>query len=308
MTTIHTPAPRKLLPTLDRYEPTNMDSTAVKTFKECPRKYFLRMVLGRSKPEGENASVFAWGTAIHKFLEVLYQTGDSAAAVREGVKLWKPPTKPKFDFQTKERLLKNFIALAKFYEDEKSKGNIEVLGIEEPFNVRFPDGHIIGGRLDQRIKWSGRIWVRDWKTTSKMIQYWKTGLDPSDQAIRYIYAISALHFGIDHAGYPNKVIDGVLFTAIQNMKSKEAHVESISVGKNITQVKRWMDDQVYVHLMMKLCREADVWPMHETNCSFCDFRMVCTQSSESGMEFMLKTQYTLSPWRHEEVDQVTVNE
>lgn len=299
---------RKLLPTLERFEPTNKDSTAVKTWKECPRKYFLRMVLGRSKPEGENASVFAWGTAIHKFLEILYMTGDVGEATQTAIKLYKPPTKPKFDFQTKDRLLKNFIALAAFYQEEKSKKNIEVLSIEEPFNVRFKDGHIIGGRLDQLIKWNGRVWVRDWKTTSKMIQYWKTGLDPNDQAIRYIYAMSALTFGIDTNGYPNKVIDGVVFTAIQNMKSKEAHIESASVGKNITQVRKWIDDQVHVHKLMDMCREEDVWPMHETNCGFCDYRTVCTQSSESGMEYVLRTQFTLSPWRHEEVDQKTINE
>ena len=299
---------RKLLPNFERYEPTSKDSTAVKTFKECPRKYFYRMVLGRTKPEGEWASVFAWGTGLHKFLEKLYETGDTATSLQEAIRLWKPPTKDKFDFQTKERFIKNCIALSSYYLEEKSKGNIQVLSIEQPFNVEFKDGNIIGGRFDQVVKWNGRVWIRDWKTTSKMIQYWKKGLDPNDQAIRYIYAMSCLHFGVDPNGYPNKVIDGVLFVAIQNMKSKESHIESVGIGKNIGQIRRWVDDQIQVHKMMDACREADVWPMHETNCGFCDYQICCTQSSESGMEFMLRNQFVLSPWKHEEVDQTTVNE
>lgn len=299
---------RKLLPTFERFEPENKDSTAVKTFKECPRKYFYRMALGRTKPEGEWASVYAWGTAIHKFLEKLYETGDAGLALQEGIKLWKPVTKDKFDFQTKDRMLKTFVALAAFYNNETSKGNVKVLGIEQPFNVRFKDGHIIGGRFDQIVNWNGRVWIRDWKTTSKMIQYWKKGLDPNDQAIRYIYAMSALHFGVDANGYPNKVIDGIMFVAIQNMKSKEAHIESVTIGKNIGQIRRWVDDQVFVHKMMDACREADVWPMQESNCGFCDYQLVCTQASESGMEHMLKTQYVLSPWKHENTDQVTIHE
>lgn len=294
---------RKLLPTLDRYEPATKDSTAVKTWKECPRKYFYRMALGRTKPEGEWASVFAWGTAIHKFLEVLYSTGQLQLAMTEGLKLWKPVTKDKFDFQTKERLLKNFAKLYEMYVQETEKKNIEVLGIEQAFNIRAPDGEVIGGRFDQIIKWNGRIALRDWKTTSKMVQYWKKGLDPNDQAIRYVYALSSLHFGQDSFGYPNKVIDGVMFVAIQNMKSVEAKIEPVMISKNLTQVKKWIDDQLHVHKMMKLCQEEDVWPMHETNCGFCDYQLVCTQPNESAMEYMLKSQYVLSPWKHEEVDQ-----
>jgi hypothetical protein len=299
---------RKLLPVFDRFEPTTKDSTAVKTFKECPRKYFYRMVLGRQKPEGEWASVFGWGSGLHKALEHIYQSGDLATATIEALKFWKPPTKDKFDFQTKERFLENIAALVNMWQEEKKSGNIEVLGIEQPFNIIFPDGEVIGGRFDQIIKWNGRVWIRDWKTTSKMIQYWKKGLDPNDQAIRYIYAASCLVHGQDENGYPNKVIDGVLFVAIQNMKSVKAKLERVPISKNITQIKKWVDDQKHVHVMMNYCRENDVWPMHETNCGFCDYQMVCTQPSESAMEFTLKTQYVLSPWKHEEVDQKTLNE
>lgn len=299
---------RKFLPTLPRNEPRTKDSTAVKGFKKCPRYYFYRFVLGRTKPEGQWGSVFAFGSAVHKFLEVLYETGDVAHATQEGLKLFRSPTHKSFEFQTKERFIQTCVALFNKYNEEQSKKIVEVIAIEQPFVLKFPDGNDVGGRFDQIIKWNGRIWLRDWKTTSKQLQYWKKGLEPNDQAIRYIYGMSCLQFGQDAQGYPNKVIDGVLFTAIYNAKTVGPQIENVPSSRTLGQVKRWVDDQMYVHRMMDMCREADVWPQNEDSCSFCDFQEVCNQSTEAGMVNMLKTAYVHSPWKHEETDQKTLTE
>jgi hypothetical protein len=300
--------PRKFLPTLQRFEPETMDHTATKEFKKCPRSYFYRMILGRTSPEGKWASVFAWGSSIHKYLEVLYEDGDAGAAALAALPVYKSPTNPTFEWQSKERLLSTFAKLYKMYLEEKSNNVIRVEAIEQPFNICFPDGIPVGGRFDQVMKWNGRMWIRDWKTTSKQINYFKQGLEPNDQAIRYIYALSCLQFGQDEHGYPNKVIDGVLFVAIYNAKTVGPEIQPVPSSRSLTQVKKWVDEQVFLHKQMQLCRENDTWPMHEVNCTFCDFRQVCTQPSEPAMENMLKTHYVLQPWKHEEVDQKAVPE
>jgi len=299
---------KKLLPTLPRFEPESMDHTATKCFKECPRKYFYRMVLGRTPPEGKWQSVFAWGSALHKYLEILYETGDPGAAAQTAIKLFRSPTNPSFEFQSKERFILTVAKLSAMYNEEKKNGIIRVEAIEQPFSFVLPDGVSIGGRWDQLIRWNGRIWIRDWKTTSKQIQYFKQGLEPNDQAIRYIYAASCLQHGMDENGYPNRVIDGVLFTAIYNTKTVGPDVQNIPSSRTMVQVKRWLDEQLFIHKQMAACREADVWPMHEVSCSFCDYRQVCTQPSEASMENMLRTQYLLQPWKHEEVDQQAIKE
>jgi hypothetical protein len=285
------PSFRRLLPALPRQEPSTKDSTAVSTFKECKRKYFYRMVLGRSKPEGEWTSVFAWGSAVHKFLEHLYAGDDVATSTQEGLKIFRAPTHRNFEFQTKERLMQTFIKLFKFYTEEKSRRNVEVIGVEQPFNVIFPDGNVVGGRFDQIIKWNGRIWLRDWKTTSKRIDWWRKALEPNDQATRYIFGMSCLQFGQDKNGYPTKVIDGVLFTAIQNMKTNEAHIEAAPSSRNLWQLKKWMDDQMHIHGEMDRCRDADIWPMNEKACFMCEYKEVCNAPSEAAMEGMLKTHF-----------------
>ncbi len=299
---------RKLLPNLPRFEPENMDHTATKCFKECPRKYFYRMVLGRTAPEGKWQSVFAWGSSVHKYLEVLYETGDAGAAMQAALPIFKSSTNPTFDFQTRERLIATFAKLLKMWQDETKNGVIKVEAIEQPFNILFPDGISIGGRFDQLIKWNGRTWIRDWKTSSKQLTYFKQGLEPNDQAIRYIYAASVLQHGLDENGYPNRVIDGVLFTVIYNTKTVGPDVQGVPSSRTMLQVRKWVDDQVFIHKQMKMCRDEDMWPMHEVSCSFCDFRQVCTQPSEAAMENTLKTQYLLQPWKHEEVDQQLIKE
>ena len=253
---------RRFLPTLPRHEPENYDHTRVKCFKECPRKYFYRMVLGRTAPEGKWASVFRWGTAIHKYLEVLYETGDAGVAASKALPIWIAPTNPSFEYQTKERLLLTFAKLYKMFQEEKKNGNILVTDIEQPFNVLFPNGRPVGGRWDQVIKWNGRLWIRDWKTTSKQANFFKLGLEPNDQAIRYIYALSCLHFGQDEEGMPKRVVDGVLFTSIYNTKTVGPEIAAHPSARTIMQVRQWVKEEMFVHERMDACREADVWPMH----------------------------------------------
>lgn len=300
--------PRKFLPNLPRFEPESMDHTATKEFKTCPRRYFYRMVLGRTTPDGKWESVFAWGSALHKYLEVLYETGDEGNAAMQCLKLFRAPTNDKFAFQSKERLFETMGALLKMYKQEKANNIIQVISVEQPFKIKFPDGITIGGRFDQIIKWNGRLWIRDWKTTSKIKQYFAQGLEPNDQAIRYIYAASVLSFGMDEHGYPLKVVDGVLFPAITNMKTVGPTIENVPSTRSLTQVKEWVEDQKHIHKMMQICREEDTWPKHEVACTFCPFRGVCNQPSQPAMENMLKTHHLLQPWKHEEVDQKEVQE
>src|SRR5215203_2975982 len=60
---------RIFMPKYNRYEPKIRDSTSIKSWKTCQRKYFYEIVLGFSSRE--TPPYFAWGSAYHKFREVL---------------------------------------------------------------------------------------------------------------------------------------------------------------------------------------------------------------------------------------------
>lgn len=304
MTLAPNDSPTRFLPTLQRFPLASFDSSATKVFKECPRKFFYRMVCGRANPEGEWEAVFAWGTSIHKLLEVLYRTdGDIAEAIKVARPLWKPPTHRNFIFQNLQRWMTTAFTLEKFYIDEQKSKQIVVKAIEQPWMLQFPDGHAIGGRYDQLIEWNGRTWIRDWKTTSKQFMWFGQNLKPNDQGIRYLWATSCLHYGMEPDGMPTRIIDGIIFHAIYNAKTVGPELRSFPITWSRDDVRSWMEGQKWWHKAITSCQEQDIWPMAEANCNFCDYKKVCTLPSDGAKENMLKLNYLLKPWDHTLTDQ-----
>ena len=48
--------------------------------------------------------------------------------------------------------------------------------------------HLDPGRADQIVKWSGKVWGRDFKTSSKDGAFYQRQLDPNEQFTGYTYA------------------------------------------------------------------------------------------------------------------------
>jgi len=294
---------------LPRLEPLVMDSTASKLMKECLRKYFYRIVLGRVQPENITPPWFPWGTALHKFYEHL-ETKGLAFAIIEANK-FKPSLSEefkKFGFLDKTRFIKTVNAIVQANQAEKAQGALKVIATEQPFNVELPDGSFIGGRFDQVIEWRGKIWIRDFKTTSKQKNYFQRGMDPNDQAMRYLYAGTMMHLGPE-AFEKGKLIDGVIFQAIYNAATVGPELYPILYTKNNAQVKSWVKDQMFLNARLNESRAQDVWPMSECrSCTFCEYAQVCKMPSEAGMVQILKNNYQLKPWDFTNVDQEAIEE
>lgn len=299
----------KFLPELSRLEPLVLDSTAAKEFKSCPRKYFYRIVLGRVPPQDVTPPWFTWGSALHKFYEILETEGLAKALVYAGT--FKPNISEqykKFDFLDKTRFIQTVNLIVQENQKEKSGASLRVIATEQPFNVQLPDGSFIGGRFDQVLEWQGKIWIRDFKTTSKQKSYFQNSMDPNDQAMRYLYAATLMHMG-EEAFLKGRVIDGIIFLAIYNAKSVGPELYPVIFSKNATQLKKWVDQQMFINKYLNLCRETDNWPMNENrNCSFCEYAKVCRMPSEAGMVQILKNNYQLKPWDFNNVDQEIVED
>lgn len=294
----------KFMKELPRMEPLIMDSTASKLFKACPRKYFFRIVLGRVVPNEVTPPYFVWGSALHKFYEILEKEGLAPAITFAGT--YKPNISEefkKFDFLDKTRFIKTVSAISTENQKEKAQGKIKVVATEQPFNVELPDGSFIGGRFDQVLDWNGDVWIRDFKTTSKPKMYFQRQMDPNDQAMRYLYAATLMHLGKEKfdRGF---IIKGIIFQAIYNAKTVGPEIYSIIFSKNGSQVRKWLDDQMFLNKIISSCREADTWPMAETgNCSYCEYATVCRMPSEQGMVQIMKNNYKFQPWDFNKVDQ-----
>lgn len=315
-------APVKLfMPKYDRFEPIVKDHSAIRLAKECFRLYFFRIVLGRDSKEAPVH--FAWGSAYHKFREVLekeYGVGHEApktfdlaradaafqAALKAGLALWQkkgqeqmPGTR--YDFMTGPRLLMSFKVAYEHWKREKGFGRIEVIAVEQVFTVAVGDSeYFTSGKADQIVRWNGKLWGRDWKTSSQDEAFFKRNLEPNDQFTRYTYVEGKL------AGEP---IQGQLVQRMYNAKGTKSEpmkgpsIDEHTASRTPWQIQEWIKDEIHWRKMLDQCREEDNYPMNEGHCPYCPFHLVCQKPSESAMMTQLESGYAVRVWDPSKADE-----
>lgn len=313
----HKDVRKRFMAKYERYEPVVKDHTQIITFKTCPRKYFYQIVLGRVAKE--EAIYFAWGSAYHKFREVLethYGIGPTrppsfdqdrattafTQAVNAGMNYWKKhgrdqPVGTKWEFMTGERLMRSFIHAFQHWVREKQAGRIEVIAIEQVFNVKLPDGSRTSGRADQIVRWNSKAWGRDFKTTSKDEEFVQRLIEPNDQFTRYTYAEGELC---------GEQIQGQMIEFMHNAKStkkgpKGPEIFTLVASRTAFQVDEWTQDEHVWRKFIDTAREEDRYPMSEVSCPFCPYHSVCIKPSEAGMMAQLESFYVVRPWDNSKV-------
>lgn len=305
---------REFMARFERYEPLIKDSTAISTLKKCPRMYFYQIVLGRVA--NQDYVVFAWGTAYHKFreaLEIAYGIGRKPynreaaldalkIAIKVGYDYWKKkgkdqPADSKWAYMTTDRLLKMFRVAFDHWEAEKQRGRIEVIAVEQAFNIQLNNGIRIGGRADQLVRWNGRLWGRDFKTSSQDSAFFARSLEPNDQFTRYTLADSYL---------TGEIVQGQFVEVMYNAKptkkdSKGPLIIELSTSRTKTQLDQFEKEQAVIERTLQVYREEDTWPMHEANCPFCPYHSVCTKPTEAGQMAQLEQNFTVRPWDYNKV-------
>jgi len=301
---------RRFLPTLERVEPVILDHSATKIYMECPRKYFYRIVLGRTLEDNKLKVIFDWGSAIHKFAECIYKGEGFQKAFSEALKVYTPPsqnTPDRWNHLDTLRFGQTCKAIWEFYQKEMNDSRFAVEGVEQPFNLQLPESERVGGRFDMLFTRNGRLLVRDWKTTTKRTDYFTLGLNPNDQATRYCYAASTLSGWNSSSPTKNK-IDGIEYIIVENQKPTKStnHPPKVSahfVNKTADDLMTWEREMVHLYKQMEFNRAADVWPQSPLNCGWCDYVHVCRHPTDSGRAYKLKSEFKFSPWDHQKVDQ-----
>lgn len=294
------PKPYRFMGEFERMEPLILDHTAIINAKTCMRKYFFAIVLGMN-PRGDPMPYFAFGSAYHKFREVLeisYRDNPNGTPYKDAliaaVKYWgeatggkEPQLGTKWDFLTRARLMKSCEVAYDKWKEEKKQGKIEVLAIEQPFNVELGEGEYTSGRFDQIVRWNGKVWGRDFKTSSKEGAFYARGLDPNDQFTRYTYAEQQL------AGTK---VEGQIIEVLYNSKKEGPRVTPYLSTRTQWQLEDWKADEMFMRETIARAREQDRWPKQEHNCSFCQFHSVCKMGSEGSQRAKLKQEFTQRPW------------
>jgi len=286
-----TPITKRFMTKYERHEPAVRDSTAIRAAKTCKRLYFYTMVLGFRKKDTK--PYFAFGTCYHKFREVLERTQELKPALDATLELWKkigsnPPVGTKWDFLTGKRLLASCMCAFEWWQKEKTLGRVKVIASEQPFQVLLSDNKtVIGGRADQIVMWGGKLWGRDFKTASKMGEFYDRTLEPNDQFTRYTLGETKLQ---------GAKVEGQLIEVMYNTSKEGPKIVPLVTSRTDWQLQEWEQDQIFYERILQLCREEDRWPMEEINCPFCDFRSVCKAPNELSMMHQLDSNFVQQAW------------
>lgn len=296
------PHPNKnFMAKFDRYETIYQDHSAMDYLKKCDRQYFYRIVLGRVPQMQKNQTVLDFGTAYHKFKEVLERTKDikDAIGAAKNVKIQEPELGSKWEFLTGSRLMKVMAIAYQAWEREKQLGKIEVIDVEMFWNVMLSDGTYVAGRMDQLVKWGGQIWNRDWKTSTKQITYFQSGTEPNDQVDRYNFGGSNLI---------SAPLGGTIFDVMYHTKTVEPTITPVLATRTKSQIETWVKEQIHINTHLKSNRELDIWPKRETSCYMCDYKSVCRKPTEASQMAELESRFKLSPWDCTTTEQKEISE
>lgn len=311
---IHTDIPIYHYEQLDRHEGVILDNSVIMQFKYCPRSYFFRYVLGYDS--SDTPPYFAFGSAYHKFREVLeigyneciakgFDRNTSCAlslgkASTAAVNYWTKNgpkaygEKDKFAFLTLDRLKQSIQIAYAWWEKEKLAGNVKVLFTEQPFIVQLSEDIFLGGRFDQAIEAFGKLYNRDFKTSSQPEMFYTRGLKPNNQFALYTFALSVLS---------GRLASGAMIETLFNQKTVGPKMHVYPVQYTREEIEEWKRDTVYWVNQIKNAREQDHYAANEKQCGFCQFHQVCKMPTEMSRMSILKSQYKINVWDHQSVDQ-----
>ena len=312
-----TPPKQEFMAKFTRQEPLARDSTAIVHAKKCLRMYFYRIVLGFT--ERTTKPYFRFGSAYHVFMETLERSwynpvtkiGDKDyknekhihLALQAAVKRFgknDPPVGSQWDFQTSGKLVASCLKAYKKWQNEKRVGAIEVIGIEQEFEIVLSDGKTRrGGKSDQFLKWNSELGARDWKTSSQTKQKFERGIDPNDQFDGYLLGLS--HLANEHVGF-------LLVDTLFNRKPTKSDpggpdIEVFTVTKTPWQLAQFEKECILYESLIDRAREKDIWPMEQSQCWSCIYRSVCRKGTENAQMNQLESEFRVEPWDYKTLDQ-----
>lgn len=252
------------------------DNTRLSDHDTCNRKFYLRHVQ-HFVPDSPGIAL-AFGSAWHAAMDIVWQAMreyDDATLVeiayeaflQEWVDNWSLPTMEQATDEDKDKLGnrndKTALNMLSNYIPQRRRfiSDCEIIAIEMPFAVPLDPNDptlFYVGRIDKVVKWEGRIWGLDHKTTSL---YKKDGFFRSDfvdsfspnsqmdgymHALRMKYGESAKGFLIDAALVHKTVHNGFMFIPIERALAQmnawlwEAHqkIEKVEHNKALLEHQR----------------------------------------------------------------------
>ena len=248
------------------------DSSKMKMFKACPRKFFWRYVLGWEVDYPQINLIF--GEAWHRALEAVYQIGYTKEAVEEGMQRFVSYYREFYsDRDDMDRVPKDpttaLEALTSYVTTYQGLDNFEVLSLEKSGSVLITDDVAMHYRMDMVIKNSnGQITGVDHKTTSWSSPNYANQWRMDFQMNLYTHALYSM--------YQPKDVFGMVINSTLFLKSRIEHTR-YPIQKSVDMMNAWLNETYWWLSILKhnyeMLSEASVndanmvaFPKNETNC------------------------------------------
>lgn len=298
------------LRTLSPNPPEHFDNSILSTFQRCPRKAFYQYYLDRAH-DARNFPI-QFGVAYHRFREVLelnyldskdsndlsdasyrealFELAFNAALEVEGG-FEDPPAEAYHSYLHQTRLLSSCEEAFDHWLGEKRTGSMEILFPEQPFELELPNDEYYTGKIDQVLEWRGReLWIRDFKTTSRMGRTYPEQFDPNNQFTGYVWAAQELS---------GRQVQGVIVETLYNTKTKGPEIKQFLSTRTPEQVEEWVEEVCYEIERVRQYEEDQMFPKRTLACNDyggCLFRDACKKSHWHTREKWLESNTIESHW------------
>lgn len=248
----------------------------------------------------------------------------SIVAFKTATKDWvDPPVEHKKGYLDLTRLRKTCEFSFANWLQEKEAGYIKVIATESPFQLELPgvwrcsgwrwcdylwyqedsptpnwmcpncgrplETRRFLGKLDQILEWNGRLWIRDFKTTSRKVDFNKK-YNPDHQFTGYTWAAQKLS---------NRSIDGAWIDIIYNTKTKGPESYPTLATRSAGDIEHWLE---WIHDSFSEWESrirSGIWPMNTTECDHfgeCTFREACNSGDWFAISTWLEAKTVHSVW------------
>lgn len=278
------------------------DSTSLKIFKECPRKYQYKMLEGWAG--ARNMHLIFGGEFAHAIETFIKLTTRGEA--REDVLLFivhevlkrtwdhetNEPWRTGDDYKNRFTLLRTIVAYIDNWEDDPTQVYLLQDGspaVELSFRFELHDGIILCGHLDRVVHFNSNLYVMDQKTSKSTLapHYFKQFKNDIQMSLYSLAGKIVL----------DSPIAGVLIDAVQITKDGNAFGRGIA-PRTDAHMEEFLFDLEHTIAQAHKCDEEDHWPMNQTACNNfggCEFLDVCS-SSPRIRPALLKSNFTQRFW------------
>lgn len=285
------------------------DSTSIGLLKECPRKYYYRLICGWSSPQISHVHLY-FGLLYHAALEFYDHQRASGtsfeAALRATVRkvlsdTWLPPGRPWAsgdEYKNRFTLLRSVVWYLEQFRDDPMQTVVLANGrpavelsfqCDLPFRSRHDEPFVLCGHLDRVGTFMDQVWINDRKTT-------KSALDQ-----RYFdqYLLDNQFSTYSFAGQITyaQPIAGIVVDAAQiGVNFTRYHRQPIS--RQDWMLQEWLRGLGELFLYAEHCARAEFWPLNEKSCNNfggCAYRHICSKSPAMREPFLRKD-FLLQEW------------